>query len=277
MSRSTDPLVSVCVVAYNSARFVVETLDSIKAQTYRNIELIVGDDCSTDDTAEVCREWIAANADGFVRCELVCAPVNRGVAANCNAVCDAARGGWIKIIAGDDLLLPECIELNLEFVDSNPEAKVVLSRTAFTGDNEPMRERMTAIFEAGARLLELPVRRQFGRLIRGNCLPAATEFIGREIFERYRFDERIPLQEDHPYWIKLTKNGIKLYGFDAETVVYRLHPESLSQKPSIRYAESYYLCFRYYVLPNLILRAPWRTYKLWRKAVREVELAKRAQ
>ncbi len=268
-----NPLVSVCVIAYNSSRFIIETLNSIKAQTCRNIELIVGDDCSTDDTAEVCRRWMEENSARFARCELLTAPVNRGVSSNCNAVCSAAAGEWIKLIAGDDMLLPECIELNLDFVARNPDARVVFSRVGFVGDNESMRNNMNAIFGLGAELLKMPVRKQYHRLIRGNCLPAASEFISREIFLKYRFDERIPLQEDHPYWITLTKSGIRLYGFDAETVVYRLHPASLSQQPSRRYAESYYRCFRYYVLPNLIWRSPLHTYKLWRQALRELKKA----
>ena len=53
------PLVSVVVITYNSAKFVIETLESVKSQTYKNIELIISDDCSTDDTVERCRLWLA--------------------------------------------------------------------------------------------------------------------------------------------------------------------------------------------------------------------------
>ncbi|MDR0890977.1 MAG: glycosyltransferase [Endomicrobium sp.] len=52
-----NPLVSVCVITYNSSKYVLETLESIKTQTYQNIELIVSDDCSTDDTVEVCENY----------------------------------------------------------------------------------------------------------------------------------------------------------------------------------------------------------------------------
>lgn len=56
-----QPLVSVSVITYNSAKTVLETLESIKAQTYQNLELIVSDDCSTDNTVELCRNWIEQN------------------------------------------------------------------------------------------------------------------------------------------------------------------------------------------------------------------------
>lgn len=71
MSKPDIPLVSVSVITYNSAKTVIETLDSIKAQTYQNIELIVSDDCSTDNTVEICRDWLTKNEKRFVRMELI--------------------------------------------------------------------------------------------------------------------------------------------------------------------------------------------------------------
>ncbi len=65
------PLVSVCIITYNSAKFVVEALESIKSQTYKNIELIISDDCSTDNTIELCKQWISDNGKCFVNCELL--------------------------------------------------------------------------------------------------------------------------------------------------------------------------------------------------------------
>ena len=54
MVEENNPLVSINVITYNSSKFVLETLESAKAQTYQNIELIVSDDCSTDNTVEIC-------------------------------------------------------------------------------------------------------------------------------------------------------------------------------------------------------------------------------
>ena len=58
MEMNNQPLVSVPVITYNSAKFVLETLESIKAQTYQNIELVISDDCSTDNTVQICRDWV---------------------------------------------------------------------------------------------------------------------------------------------------------------------------------------------------------------------------
>ena len=60
-----EPLVSIIVITYNSSKYVLETLESAKAQTYENIELIISDDGSTDDTIKICKNWLEKNQDRF--------------------------------------------------------------------------------------------------------------------------------------------------------------------------------------------------------------------
>ena len=57
------PLVSIIVITYNSAKYVLETLESAKNQTYQNIELIISDDCSIDNTVDICTRWLNENKD----------------------------------------------------------------------------------------------------------------------------------------------------------------------------------------------------------------------
>lgn len=70
-NKCIDPLVSVSIITYNSSSTILETLDSIYSQSYQNIELIVSDDCSTDNTVEICKKWIDEHKDRFVRVELL--------------------------------------------------------------------------------------------------------------------------------------------------------------------------------------------------------------
>ena len=100
-----QPLVSIIVITYNSSKYVLETLESAKAQTYQNIELIVSDDCSIDNTVEICKEWIEKDKERFVRTELITAEKNTGIPANCNRGVKAAQGEWVKLIAGDDMII----------------------------------------------------------------------------------------------------------------------------------------------------------------------------
>ena len=82
VEMNNQPLVSVPVITYNSSKFVLETLESIKAQTYQNIELIISDDCSTDNTVELCQKWVEENKERFVRTQIITSDLNTGVSAN---------------------------------------------------------------------------------------------------------------------------------------------------------------------------------------------------
>ena len=74
------PLVSIVVVTYNSAKYVLDVLECIKEQTYANIELIISDDASQDETLDVCKNWIEHNRDRFKFFQLLCSSQNTGTA-----------------------------------------------------------------------------------------------------------------------------------------------------------------------------------------------------
>ena len=69
--NTEHPLVSVAVIAYNSEKYILETLDSVKEQTYDNIELVISDDCSTDNTVKICRHWASQNAQRFSNIQII--------------------------------------------------------------------------------------------------------------------------------------------------------------------------------------------------------------
>lgn len=120
---NNSPLVSIIVLCYNSADYVIETLESAKNQTYQNIELIISDDGSSDDTIDLCKKWLRSNDGKFVHSEIIAAPSNTGIPANCNRGLYASSGEWIKLIAGDDALLKECIETNVNYIVTYKEVK----------------------------------------------------------------------------------------------------------------------------------------------------------
>ncbi len=103
-----QPLVSIIVISYNHSRFIKENLDSIKAQTYSNIELIVGDDASQDNSVEVFEEWLKDNH--YTAAFKNYHQVNTGLATMLNECIEKANGKYLKLIAADDFLHPESIE-----------------------------------------------------------------------------------------------------------------------------------------------------------------------
>ena len=254
-------MVSIVIPTYNSSNYVLETLESAKAQTYRNIELIVSDDCSTDNTVGICQKWIEENKDRFVRTELLVVEKNTGTASNANRGLTTAKGVWLKFIAGDDILLSTCIQQNVNFINKTPYINFVFSRIFCFGENKCNIDLVSNYFNYS--FFSLDVDKQFQYLVfKGNCVPAPTGFIKKDILiELGKFDERIELLEDYSMWIKATKHGNKLYFFDEITVKYRIHENSISQITlSKAYYQSHYRLFIYYIFPHLIKKNPFIAY-----------------
>ncbi len=226
-----NPLVSIIVITYNSERFVLETLESVKNQTYENIELIISDDASTDGTVEVCQKWITKEKKHFLRTLLLTATANSGIPANCNRGVNASKGHWIKFIAGDDALVPECIELNLKHVLKKPTVGVLFSSKAQYKNTFSLADFLQIkpknspeIFKEG-----ITAKDQYQTLLTGDQIGfTATLFIKKTILHNVGlFDERYKLIEDYPLWLKLTKAGFKLHFFSDVTVKHRKHAEAV--------------------------------------------------
>lgn len=247
-------LVSVPVITYNSSKFVLETLESIKAQTYQNIELIISDDCSTDNTIELCRKWVEENKERFVRTQIITSELNTGVSANLNRAEAACQGEWVKGIAGDDLLTPNCIADCVEYVQQNTNIIYLFGRIeAFGASEEQNRHFAENVFDYS--FFDLDIDGQLERLVFGsNCVPASTCFYNRQkaIDLGIRNDERIPLLEDWPKWINILEKGVKLEFMDKTLVKYRIHNTSISTSScaSVRFVESNYLFDLYYRYPK---------------------------
>ena len=118
------PLVSIVVPVYNGAKFVGETLDSLLAQRYPNVEIIVIDDASTDGTPEVLGAY-----EAHVR--LVTQQENRGIYATMNHGIALARGEFVAIYHADDVYLPEIVERQVAFLTAHPEAGAVFCQDIF--------------------------------------------------------------------------------------------------------------------------------------------------
>lgn len=253
MADKQFPLVSVPVITYNSSKTVVETLESIYNQTYPNIELIVSDDCSTDDTVEICRQWIDEHKERFVRTELLTVKKNTGISGNCNRAESACLGEWVKGIAGDDLLMDNCIEIFVHYALSHPNAYFIFSRlTAFGDDDEFVADK-----EKGFEyfFFSLPKEEQLDKLLLdGNVIPAPTFFYNKNKFIQLGVinDERIPLLEDWIKWINMLKNGAHFDFIDQVLVKYRIGGISTRYYMSEKYYKSLRMTWFLYQYPYFV-------------------------
>lgn len=255
------PLVSVPVVIYNSAKTILETLESIKAQTYPNIELIISDDCSTDNTVALCRDWIDKNKERFIRVEIIVPDHNTGVAGNCNRAYAACEGEWIKSIAGDDLLMPNCIQDCVDYVIRIPDTIYLFGRCKAFGASEDYCKQIDENFDY--TFFALTQEQQLHRLIfEGNCVPGTTMFFHRErsYLTGVKDDSRVPLMEDWPRWINLLRAGVKFHFVDKVLVKYRVGGISTSAKlPSPKYHRSERMFYYLYQFPERYKEDPQRT------------------
>lgn len=112
------PLVTVVIPAYNQARFLGETLDSVLCQTYRNFEIVVVNDASTDNTEEVVRGY----QDPRIR--YMAHDSNKGLPATRNTGIRAARGEFVMLLDADDLFHRQKMEVHVEHLIKHPEAGV---------------------------------------------------------------------------------------------------------------------------------------------------------
>lgn len=213
-------LVSVAIITYNSSKTVLETLDSTLKQSYgsKNIELIISDDASSDNTVEIVNKWIASHKDFFHKVIFIQNSINRGVSANINTAWKAVSSEWVKSIAGDDLLHERCIELNVKYIKDNSDCKILFSKMQMFG-------RFNHIIPTpyNARLFDKNSKQQYNWLRTFSFNMAPSAFISHKLLEEVGYaNETYRMIEDLPLWLKITKAGHKLYYTDVVTVYYRI-------------------------------------------------------
>lgn len=247
-----SPLVTVSVITYKSAETVLETLDSIYAQTYPSIELVVSDDCSPDNTVAICRQWIADHKNRFTDCRIIESDRNTGITANCNRAISDIKGDYLKLLAGDDLLEPDAICEFVSYMQANPDALYVFCKIGvFGNDKEKVDHLINSVINYS--FFSLNKKEQYLLLIghHNASIPAPSVFInakGAKEAGVLFYDERIPMLEDWPKWIELSSKGIEFHFIDKQLVRYRIGDNSASTGEHYRKAfnKSLALLYRHY-------------------------------
>jgi glycosyltransferase involved in cell wall biosynthesis len=231
-SRAPGPLVSVIVPTYNYARFIVDALDSLRAQTYGEWECIVCDDGSTDDTGEVVARYIEREP----RVRYVRQPNQRQAVAK-NTALSLARGRYVQFLDADDLVEPLKLERQVEFLEANPEADIVYGGVRFFHTERP-EERLHSMF--GENVPWMPEVSGRGRevllhLLRINIMVINSPLVRREVIDDVGpFDAVLPPVEDWDYWIRCALAGkrFEFRDFEGTLALVRAHAASTSRQPA---------------------------------------------
>lgn len=239
-------MISVVVITYNSENTIIETLDSIYAQTFRDFEIVVSDDCSTDNTVEVVETWLTShNVKGLV----VLSEANKGIPANANKGIRNSNGDLIKIIAGDDVMYPNALEVYKAYYDMDENVIWQSRHLCFGKDKEKVEiSNANGIDE---QFYVCDNIKQYRTLLVGNRLVApAIGLIKREYYDVYGFyDERYGMMEDYPFFLNLSKNGIPFRLINDVLIGYRISDSSVMGMG----AKAFYKCMADFYFSERIL------------------------
>lgn len=223
-----QPLVSVIVVSYNHSKFIRENLDSIKSQTYPNIELIIADDASPDNSVEVFEAWLSENnypaKKNFHK-------QNTGLATTLNECLEMVSGKYVKLIAADDYLHPESIEKCVKKLEELDEEYGMVFTDTYTIDNNSKIQKDFANFsEIGNVSPE-----QFSKdlISKGNRIAALTVLMKFEALKKTgKYDTKFII-EDYYRWLKINEL-YKIAYIDEKLTYYRLHDSNISKEKANR-------------------------------------------
>jgi glycosyltransferase involved in cell wall biosynthesis len=219
----TMPLVTAVVICYNHERFVVESLESVKAQDYSNLHLVVIDDCSKDGSVEVIRRWLDQFWPDAV---FIAHKKNVGVCRTLNEALAHAKGKYIRLLAGDDRWAPHMLSRQVEFMEHLPEDVGVLYSDAYRMDESG--ELLPKMFIEFHRLFpKAPEEWIFDTLFEGNFIPAPTALIRLRCFEAVgTYDENL-IFEDWDMWLRIARQFRFMY-FPVPTAYYRIVSTSMT-------------------------------------------------
>ena len=223
------PLVSVVVLTYNSSQYVIETLESIRIQNYPNIELVVSDDGSSDNTYSLVFNWIELNKSCFKRAIIVRSFSNRGTCYNYNqGVCNS-NGVYVKTIDGDDCLNgSDAISKYILFMEESHADICISDVELFTNDEMDLtkeREWYDYLFKCVNEDYEAQKRRISTEL----AIPNPASFFTRKLYDEIGgYSEDYKYLEEWPFFFKIIINGHQIWGVNDRLVRYRLVKKSVS-------------------------------------------------
>ena len=222
LSPSARPLITVIALCFNHARFVLECLESIRAQTYQDFELIVTDDHSRDSSPEIIAEWLAQN---YPSATFIRHGINVGLCKTLNEALAHSRGQFIAMIAADDTWGPDKLRAQLESITSCPEDVAVVYSDAYQINEAG--ERLSKSFLEAHGIPDAPPQGTiFSRIADGNFIPAMATLIRRKAIQDVGGYDEALTYEDFDMWLRLS-DRYKFAFLPGKVASYRLVSSSM--------------------------------------------------
>ena len=226
------PLVSVSVASFNNAVYIRETLDSIRGLDYPNLELLIVDDASQDDSVAVIKAWLA-EYPGF-DARLLVHVTNKGLCAVCNAAVRETTGKYFCLIGSDDVYLTAKLRVQVAILEAaGPEVGVVFSDISKIDPQGSVI--VPSIYAAGQ--ISPSEGEVWLPLLHNNFISAMSTLIRRSCLETVgNYDENL-VYEDWDMWLRLSRVCKFIYQPEV-TALYRIHGNSFMYKRYRQLVES---------------------------------------
>ncbi|MGL5059129.1 MAG: glycosyltransferase [Microcoleus sp.] len=218
------PQVSVIIPAYNAARYIVQAVESVLSQTFTNLEIIVVDDGSTDDTHQVLQPYL--NRIRYIYQE------NQGVAFARNQACQLAKGEFLAFLDADDYFLPEKLEKQIACFKADPALDMVQTGWLIVGE--------TGQEISVAQPWQLAPQLDLESFIMFKCVRPSAMMLRRKWWEYLGgFNNKFSLAEDLDFALRLTLNGCKAVWLKEILTCYRQHDSNImsSGLPLMKHTE----------------------------------------
>lgn len=206
------PLVSIIVPAYNAEKYIANTINSVRQQTYDNWNLMILDDCSTDNTRNIVKSFV--NIDS--RIHLYENSKNLGAAKTRNRGIELADSKWIAFLDSDDLWHREKLEKQLKAIQNEGAELCYTSYAVVDSNGEKARKNYI-----------VPQITDYNALLKENVIGCSTVLLRADLAKKYYFDTNFYL-EDYALWLDLLKDGYKAVGCEEILVDWYLHSGSRS-------------------------------------------------
>lgn len=252
---------------YNYGRYIAESLAGVLSQTHRNLELIVVDDCSRDNSVEILRDWEKRDP----RIILLMNEVNRGAAGSQNHALSRMSGDFLCLCDADDVWYPHKLQKQLETFESNPsvglvhsQADIIDSTGARTG------QKFTEIYRPTA---DRNTRSAFGVILNGSYLCSSSTMLRRKCVEfAGQFHTELKYLYDWTYWMRVARKYE--FGYVPEALLgYRMHGASTALD-STGYAASRLKAGELILGMFPDLEPRYRSQLLYRMGVSQLELGR---
>lgn len=222
-----NELVSIIMPSYNTAKYIAESIRSVLAQTYEKWELLIVDDCSTDNTDEIVKPFLADERIRYFKNEINC-----GAAISRNKALREAKGKWIAFLDSDDLWLPEKLERQISFMTANDYKFSYTDYEKIDEESESLH-----VLVGGPNNVTKKVMYRYCYI---GCLTVMydSEFMGTIQIKD------IKKNNDYAMWLQLCKKA-NCYLLPENLAKYRIRKKSISHDKLSKKLKSHYDLFHY--------------------------------